>query len=255
MNIVIYDGLNWVRHCLEQTNISLRILFSEQFVHPPNTKIFWVWEGRNGNARRRAMYPDYKKNRVKPHEDIFKTIQLFRDALQYAPVFQVHVDTYEGDDTVATLARMLGDDDKVHIWSTDKDFRALCADPRITCSANPIVEVEDKFVHLYKTLVGDPSDTIPGLPRFGNVAFQHCDKQYLTDNFSRGNFYEFSPDFAFLDAKHYFNLQKHWEQIEVFWKITEFFTIPMNELTQNLTTSVNVNHNLGMELFNKYLIH
>lgn len=255
MGTIIYDGLNWVRDALEKNNVSLRTLFTQQCRKNPEDTIFWVWEGKGGNNRRRKLHPDYKTNRVKPHEDIFRSVKLFRDALAFAPVYQVQVDSYEGDDAVATLARWLQYESPVHIWSTDKDFRALCASPNVTCSANVIKDVDDEFVHLYKTLVGDPSDCIKGLAGFGHKAFLDCDQEFLRAQFSRGNFHDFSMDFARIKPKLYQQLQLDKDRIETYWKITEFFEIPRDDLARGITPPTTNDFVGGTNLFNKYLIY
>lgn len=254
MGTIIFDGLNWVRHTLEQKNISLRTLFQQQFAQPSGNTVIWVWEGRGGNQRRRKKFPEYKMNRVKPSEDIFASIKLFRDSLNFAPVYQVQVDGYEGDDAVASLTRWLYELGPVQIYSTDKDFRALCAMPEVTCTANHIKDVDDEYIHLYKTLVGDPSDCIKGLKGFGHVGFLNCDQKYLLTNFKQGNFSDFPMEFARLKPKDFKQLQEDTLRIKLYWEITEFFDIPRDELARNMVPSSHVDIQQGLNFYKQYLI-
>jgi 5'-3' exonuclease len=229
-------------------------LFQQQFANVAEDTVIWVWEGRGGNNLRRNKFPDYKMNRVKPHEDIFASIKMFRDSLAYAPVYQVQVDGYEGDDAVASLTRWFCELGPVHIWSTDKDFRMLCTLPNVTCSANKIEGVEDTYAHLFKTLVGDPSDNIKGLKGFGKVAFQACNQQYLSNQFHSGNFENLIMDFTGMSPKHFNQLEEDALRMKLFWEITEFIDIPRDLLAKNILPPSTVSIAEGLKFYQRYLI-
>lgn len=251
MALHIYDGMNWFRDSIEIKNLSMKTLYY-QLLNSKDTNII-VWEGKGGNNRRRKLYPEYKKNRVRPFEDIFRSIDLFRQILAYAPVYQIAYDTYEGDDVIATLAKQYVSSGPVAVHSTDKDFRQL-APLGVVVDSNPIKECDDQFVRLYKTLVGDPSDNIKGIQGFGPVAFTRLDCKYVLPFFEREQFTEFLPELAFMEHKHFLNLQRDRPTISVYWKITGFFDIPMNELASRLQLGT---HSQGHaeDLMKRYLIN
>lgn len=64
-----------------------------------------------------------------------------------------------------------------HHLSSDFDFFQLHDPPRVFagCAAKPGVQPHE--VRLYKTLVGDPSDSIPGIPGFGPKTWERCDRE------------------------------------------------------------------------------
>lgn len=231
----IYDGLNWIRQALESNSYTLRQLFY-QLSYSQDKNII-VWEGKGGNNLRRKFYPEYKRNRVRPAEDIFKTIDLFRQLVSHAPVYQIAMDGYEGDDVVAGLANYFSDVIKVYIHSTDKDFRQLV--PKgITVDSNVVKDVDDRYIRLYKTLVGDPSDNIKGLSGFGEVAFKRLDCKYVLPFFERGDFAGFLPEAAFMEQKHFLKLQQDVHKIATYWKITGFFPLSLEEMVPHLKLGV-----------------
>ena len=139
---------------------------------------FLVWDGFNGNAKRRAIYQDYKKSRKARDADTdFETLNLIRDDLKpWLPAPSVSADGFEGDDVVNYLAKMLASkDSEIEIISTDKDLAAIdvknISNPQVSEKFLQTVG-ERRWIPLYKTLVGDPSDSISGLKGFGAKAWQ-----------------------------------------------------------------------------------
>jgi DNA polymerase-1 len=251
MALHIYDAMNWFREAIEIKNLSMRTLYY-QLLSSRDTNIL-VWEGKGGNNRRRKFYSEYKKNRVRPHVDIFATIDLFKQLLAYAPVYQVAYDGYEGDDVVAALAKEYAGKTQVAIHSTDKDFRQL-SPLGIVVDSNPIKECDDQYVRLYKTLVGDPSDNIKGLQGFGPVAFGRIDHKYVLPFFEREQFTEFLPEMAFMDQKHFLHLQRDRPMISIYWKITGFFDIPFHEIAARMQLGVS-SQGHAEDLMKRYLIN
>lgn len=235
MALHIYDGLNWVRQALESNSHTLRQLYY-QLVASRDTNII-VWEGKGGNNRRRKFYSEYKRNRVRPAEDIFKTIDLFKLLISHAPVYQITQDGYEGDDVVAALVREYAGQTQIFIHSTDKDFRQL-GPLGVVLNSNKMEGCEDKYIRLYKTLVGDPSDNIKGLQGFGKVAFNRLDCKYVLPFFEREEFTGFLPEAAFMEQKHFMTLQGMLPMIATYWKITGFFPLTLAEMGPNLKMGI-----------------
>lgn len=233
MALRIYDGLNWFRDSIEAKNMSMAQMYYQIASNKMDTVIV-VWEGKGGNDRRRKFYPAYKKNRVRPVEDIFRSVDLFKELLACTGAYQIAVPGYEGDDVVAALVKHLGGKgQQVYIHSTDKDFRQLIPLGCI-CDSNIIAECDDKYIRLYKTLVGDASDNIKGLQGFGKVAFTRLDAKYVQPFFERGHYDGFLPDVAFIEQKHFNKLVQDRQQIAVYWLITGFFDITMEEIGKHL---------------------
>lgn len=251
MALHIYDGLNWIRQAIESNNFTLRQLYM-QLAYSQETNII-VWEGKGGNERRRKFYAGYKRNRVRPSEDIFRTIDVFRELLTHTSAYQIAVPTYEGDDVVASLVTQYKGQTPIWIHSTDKDFRQLACEG-VHVDSNKMKACEDKYVRLYKTLVGDPSDSIKGLPGFGEVAFGRLDCAYVLPFFERKQFGTFLPEFAFMDQKHFNTLQQNLSEIGTYWHITGFFEIPLPEMALHMQKGT-LNSPAADALMRHYLIN
>lgn len=132
----------------------------------------FVFDGRGGNARRRERFPPYKSNRAKPGEDLFASVNFVKELLGYMPVVSITCEGWEADDVIASM--VIGyakTGQKVRIMTTDRDLYQLAALPNveITCSYE---NVEPRYVRLFKTFSGDPSDGIPGIKSFGPKAWE-----------------------------------------------------------------------------------
>ena len=156
------------------------------------TRVIIVYDGAGGSQRRRKIHPDYKANR-KPGKritrwDAFKNateekesmkIQFSRliEYLDFLPINVISIDKIEADDTIAYIAHTLLDKE-VTIMSADQDFLQLVND-RITVWSPTkkkfytprMVEADygipaHNFL-MYKALMGDKSDNIPGVKGLG----------------------------------------------------------------------------------------
>jgi 5'-3' exonuclease len=155
------------------------------------TRVVIVFDGEGGSVNRKYLYNDYKSNRDtgrimnyksfnnKDDEDNSKYNQMSRliPYLECLPLSLMSFDKLEADDVIGYLSNKIYeeyDDSIVHIMSSDNDFIQLVND-RINVyspTKKKIYEVEnvvqDFGVHpnnflIYKTLVGDTSDNIPGV--------------------------------------------------------------------------------------------
>jgi DNA polymerase I len=156
------------------------------------TRVIIVYDGAGGSQRRRKILPNYKSNR-KPGKritrwDAFKDareekesmkIQFSRllEYLDFLPINVISIDRIEADDTIAYIAHTLLDKE-VTIMSADQDFLQLVND-RITVWSPTkkkfytprMVEADygipaHNFL-MYKALMGDKSDNIPGVKGLG----------------------------------------------------------------------------------------
>jgi hypothetical protein len=174
--IRITDGNAYYRRVLETdpTGLAPRSIIGE--IRLSQNIEIWVWDGFQGNDRRRAIYPDYKGNRKGFPEDIRAGMKLLKKALRHTGAIQVSVPGYEGDDVIATLSRKLPG--KIHIRSHDMDLAALVGG-NVTCEAKIKHDLTPDLVKLYKICVGDPSDNIKGIKGFGAKTWEQADKVEL----------------------------------------------------------------------------
>lgn len=155
------------------------------------TRVVIVFDGEGGSVNRKYLYNNYKSNRDtgrimnyksfnnKEDEDDSKYNQISRliPYLECLPLTLMSFDKLEADDVIGYLSNKIYeeyDDSTVHIMSSDNDFMQLVNDRVNVYSPTKKkiygVEnvVQDFGVHpnnfiIYKTLVGDTSDNIPGV--------------------------------------------------------------------------------------------
>lgn len=159
-------------------------------LHKPS-KVVIVFDGKHGSLKRRALFKDYKANRKfmtklnrtydfatieEEMESREKQFVLLAAIIKNLPVQMIQLDHVEADDVLACLADIYeARGNKVILASTDKDFLQLVNsnisiwNPIKKKMYNPERVAEDYGFHpnnflLYRTVTGDVSDNIPGVP-------------------------------------------------------------------------------------------
>ncbi len=148
------------------------------------TKVVVAWDSKSSTSKRRAIYEAYKAGRVKPGEDFYTQIPLLEELIHDLGWNFVELPDYEADDIIGTLSHQAdaaGDwetyiissdldmlqivDENTHMWRILKGFTNI--------EQIDIAEIEAKygikksqFLDL-KSLKGDSSDNIPGVPGIG----------------------------------------------------------------------------------------
>jgi 5'-3' exonuclease len=158
------------------------------------TSVYIVFDGVGSSVNRKNLLPEYKSGRnIKQitNYDAFDNIDDEQDSkanqisrlihyLRCLPIKVISLDKVEADDIIAYLSQYITKkyQSKCVIVSADKDFLQLVTD-NITVYSPMVKEyytpktVKDKFglspknFILYKTLMGDNSDKIPGVQGLG----------------------------------------------------------------------------------------
>jgi DNA polymerase-1 len=155
-------------------------------------RVYVAWEG-GGSPRRRSIFPDYKANR-RPQKlnrfyesaEIPNTTQnrdyqvkLLVEILKCTPVCQIYVSDIEADDVIGYLVNNTMREDDVTILSSDRDYYQLLARENVriyTLGTRKLINrdvVIDEYgtlpenFALMKSLCGDDSDNINGVPGLG----------------------------------------------------------------------------------------
>ena len=158
------------------------------------TQIIVVFDGIGSSTNRKNIIPEYKSNRnvtrVTKHE-LFDNIEEEDDAkydqivriieyLTTLPVKVITLPNVEADDVIAYMSEKLpqSPEERAFIVSSDKDYLQLVTDQVIVY--RPVEKefytksiVREKFnldpgnFILYKTLMGDASDALPGIKGLG----------------------------------------------------------------------------------------
>lgn len=140
-----------------------------------NDKIHVTWDSR---SFRKDLNENYKANRImeKGH-NAYSNFSLVKEGLCALGVHQYYAEGFESDDLIYTLSLKL-EGNKV-IFSKDRDLlQCLSNDTTLLWSLKDleygIAQFEEQYGFpfsrnnfiTYKSIIGDPSDNIKGIPRF-----------------------------------------------------------------------------------------
>jgi len=137
-----------------------------------------VLDGKNAKMPRRSMLETYKAGRDKAPE-VSEQLNIARDQIVKMALnlgmHVVHQDYLEADDLIAYLAKHLRFEPNT-IVTSDGDLSVL-VDGNTSVwrlgelNVNPCGPFPHKYIRLYKALVGDTSDKLPGAKGFGGAAW------------------------------------------------------------------------------------
>jgi len=150
-----------------------------------------VFDGKNGSAKRKALYPGYKANRkfkirlnravtVDKEDNQLQQLVRLLDYLEILPITVITSDGVEADDVIAYIGKdyLKDKESQVFIMSSDKDFLQLVND-RIhiwSPTKKQLYYTDDVYQQygimpknfaLFRALIGDDSDNIPGVSGLG----------------------------------------------------------------------------------------
>jgi len=157
------------------------------------TSVYIVFDGVGSSINRKNLLPEYKsgRNLVRVNDKVFDDIEEEQDSkidqvrrlihyLRCLPVNTISIDKVEADDIIAYYSDILQKkyNSKVYIVSNDKDYLQLInenvtvyrpADKEFFTREtikNKFGILTENFI-IYKTLLGDNSDKIPGVKGLG----------------------------------------------------------------------------------------
>ena len=151
------------------------------------THVAVAWDLK-GTTFRKKEYEEYKANRGPMDEDLATQIDRTKEVVEKLNIPQYGIEGYEADDIIGTLAKMASNekDIQVVIVTGDRDSLQLIKEKRVVVflpiqnhHAQSVVFDEEKVKDVYglspkqmidlKSLMGDPSDNIPGVKGIGKV--------------------------------------------------------------------------------------
>lgn len=228
-SICIIDGNNWFRRKAETDLMGnpLRTCFKEIQAMPFDIVVL-VWDGRSALSARRAIYPEYKARRLPPKEGMFEIQAEFKQLALLSKANSIEVGGFEADDVIACITnkyKQLGW--RVYIESNDADFAQLGVEMN-----RKEFKIPPHEVALYKTLKGDTSDNIKGIPGFGDSAWEKLlpeEKQQfmeiLLEKPRTGSFTTLKPS-----VTKWLLEEENLKQLRAYWKIVNFIPIDFNSL-------------------------
>jgi len=131
-----------------------------------------------GGSFRREIYPEYKATRDAQPEDLTVQFPIIAELCEAFGVPMLEAPNFEADDVIATLVETAPPGTEIGIISTDKDLMQLVG-PNVTLLDTmkgrriDAAAVEERFgvppskLLDVRSLVGDPSDNIPGVKGIG----------------------------------------------------------------------------------------
>ena len=167
------------------------------------TKVVVAWDSKTSTSKRKALFKDYKAGRIKPGDDFYTQIPLLEELINDLGWTFVELDNYEADDIIGTLSKQadehLSEDGKcdyeTYIISSDLDMLQIVDENthmwRILKGFTNIEQIDVKeieqkygikksqFLDL-KSLKGDSSDNIPGVPGIGEKTAAKLLNDYQT---------------------------------------------------------------------------
>lgn len=154
------------------------------------------------NEKRLSIYPDYKK-RTPKEKELTEVELMMQEAkilgFEYMPTILsalgipvISIDGHEADDIIYFLAKYLKDKFSVSIVSEDSDYiqmlkhgvdliRPMKGDVVTPNNYEDLFPFPVEYFTLFKSLVGDNSDNIPGVPKIGKVTAGKI-IQFIIDN-------------------------------------------------------------------------
>ncbi len=156
-----------------------------------------AWDKPKTNIRRRLeLYPEYKAGRKPPPPDFYEQIPVLHELLQAFGWPLYELDDYEADDIMGSLAQQADKqgietllvtsdldmlqmvDDRIHVFALKHGLSNIELYSPKSFEAKYGIKVE-QFLDM-KSLKGDSSDNIPGVPGIGEKGAIDLLKQYQT---------------------------------------------------------------------------
>ncbi len=209
--------------------------------------IILAWDGRNAKMRRRAILPRYKEGRDKIEEvnvQLNEAREIVSKMMLDLGGTVVQQKGVEGDDVIGYLCKVLPGQ-KI-VGTNDGDLCVLVdalTDTHVwrlgEMDKQPYGPFPHRFITLYKALVGDSGDKIPGAAKFGDGKFVDLIRIFGLDGLEllqdlllqgkldrlREDVADFPPLQLIIDSK---------DQVAVSWRCAELHVDDVNTLNSPL---------------------
>lgn len=215
--------------------------------------VIGVWDGAGAKGLRQGFLPSYKKGREKDplvHEQLELARTAVNTALRALGAHTVSCATCEADDVLAYLVQKMrsrpnivvsGDGDMAVLvdGGNTRVYRPRVAGREATLDENPFGPFPHRFITVYKALVGDKSDGIPGAKGFGDAAFLKLVKAFGIEGLEQmetlikhGRLSELQEDVA--EFKPLQKIIDHAEEVGLSWHCASLYPDRVNSMRQPL---------------------
>lgn len=253
--INIIDGNNYFRAKAE-TAFGSPVKQCFQEIQNMYGMVICTWDGMYAKKARKDLYPEYKAKRVFAGEDIYASQNLLRELLVFSKAIQITVDGFEADDVIAKLVFKYKDVAPIFINSNDLDLYQLGQPMRRDSFPD-----KPEYIKIYKTMIGDPSDNIPGCKGFGKESWKKLtdqQKQILEAVIASGHLLtptEIMEKVSFLAPKFvtWMGVPENMTTLRLYYRIIGFIDIPDDVLSKNMIQGLN-RPELAYPIMEKYML-
>ncbi|KKT40761.1 hypothetical protein A3K29_00420 [Candidatus Collierbacteria bacterium RIFOXYB2_FULL_46_14] len=160
------------------------------------THVAVAWDLK-GPTFRKQEFEEYKANRGPMDEELATQIDRTKEVVEGLNIPQYGIEGYEADDIIGTLAKLASEEEDAQtvIVTGDRDSLQLIKEKQVVVylpiqnhHGQSVVFDEDKVKEVYgltpkqiidlKSLMGDPSDNIPGVRGIGKVTATKLIKEF-----------------------------------------------------------------------------
>jgi len=140
----------------------------------PSSDCIYSWEGGGSTSNRRELFPEYKQNRVKRDsgDNLYFLMENAKTINDDNGVLNIQIPGMEADDVIYALANEYKETKEGNfIISSDHDFIQVVQEGLVrgvySYQAKKFIPIPEYDIVMYKSLVGDSSDNIPGVKGCG----------------------------------------------------------------------------------------
>jgi len=212
------------------------------------------------NSYRKTLYPQYKehrKDKTDDRKDYFIQQNAIEELLTAAGITQIKIPGMEADDIIKLVAEDCEiSEENCLIISQDKDLLQLLSDTTHVLRHQKIYDVEDfqdefnfnpKDIAFYLSMVGDKSDSIPGILSIGPKKAT----KLITEYGGYHHFKELKDSGLPGPTNEAKKVLDDWETIERNIKLIDLQGVPIKDPKDNVLYS-DVNTDKVIEILSKY---
>lgn len=256
MKLHLIDGNNVLRRNFESKGPQWAV---EAFVRAcqdkgPYGTIIWLWDGAHAKKYRQDIWAGYKA-KSDSTDEFYLFMDKFRELLGHSKCLQIRAEGYEADDIIAELVNSKSPDTEIFIDSNDQDYRQLLGDKvQMDYVSESTQHLKSDDIRLHKTLVGDKSDQIKGLSRFGDKGFNKLSdtQKCLLEDFITGETeldeVQAKEQLGFTDATAKKLIESR-DELQKYWKIIGFRSVPSTVIS-SATSQGQLNTQAAQEILN-----
>lgn len=234
--MLLVDGNNLLHRVADRVGFGIhpvREVYT-RFCSPPETTII-VWDGPYANKRRQAIYPGYKSKRRPKEESKYKFFEIAKGVLRFAPIIQVEIEGWEADDIIGTMVNRWHTKYPITVETNDGDYWQHSDKCRLPLFTKKWHGLTPEDCLLYKSLVGDSKDDIPGVKGFGAKSWDYFSiaaRQRLRAAMKTNDYSLFLTIEGWPPKIR--RTQELFDSLQLYWKLNKYWEVPEKEIDDSM---------------------